>query len=288
MPEGGRLNPGDTINAPSGIVIPGEQTDDPITPQDDRLPRKERGFFTNPGSPNTDFDQDGTPDTSDPEPQNPNVPRASSDPPPPSNEPAPSEGEQEVDQVRENYDDFLEQPENAGYRDRLTAVEEKYRRAAEMEDAAATDPDVGYEQDRLLSEADSELQQLRNEIEQAWWSSLSQAEQQLFGSPHSADIDEIKEYMKQWSSGSFEQDAQTYEEGIARTIIHHANEKGYSDPLEYMRDASDFDKSKAVRTPSDPTQFRNDDTAVWRNPDTREFIVEDKEGKIRTYGFNPY
>lgn len=39
MPEGGRLNPGDKANAPT-IVIPGEQTDDPITPQDDRLPRK--------------------------------------------------------------------------------------------------------------------------------------------------------------------------------------------------------------------------------------------------------
>lgn len=83
MPVGGRLIPGDTVNAPSGIIIPGQEEDDPNTPADERLLRKEPGFFTDPGLPNRDFDRDGTPDTSDPEPQNPNVPIASSEPPPP-------------------------------------------------------------------------------------------------------------------------------------------------------------------------------------------------------------
>lgn len=113
MPEGGRLIPKDAVKAPT-IVIPGQEQDDPNTPADERILRKGDGFFTNPGGPNTDFDQDGTPDSADPEPQNPNVPRANGEPPAPSNESAPSEGEQEVDQVRDNYDDFLEKPENAG------------------------------------------------------------------------------------------------------------------------------------------------------------------------------
>jgi hypothetical protein len=96
MPEAGVLNPGDKINAPT-IVIPGEETDDPNTPADERLLRKEHGFFTFPGTNDFDYDADGTADSADPEPQNPSVPTASSgssgsssDPsstPPDSNEP---------------------------------------------------------------------------------------------------------------------------------------------------------------------------------------------------------
>ena len=96
MPEAGRLIPGDKVNAPT-IVIPGQETDDPNTPADERILRKEPGFFTWPGLPDFDYDADGTADSADPEPQNPSVPTASSgssgsssDPssnPPDSNEP---------------------------------------------------------------------------------------------------------------------------------------------------------------------------------------------------------
>lgn len=101
MPQAGVLNPGDKINAPT-IVIPGEETDDPNTPADERLLRKEHGFFTFPGLPDFDYDlipdesdpdddDDGTPDSSDPDPQNPLVPEASNDPSsPPPEPPSPS------------------------------------------------------------------------------------------------------------------------------------------------------------------------------------------------------
>jgi hypothetical protein len=302
MPQAGVLNPGDKINAPT-IVIPGEETDDPNTPADERLLRKEHGLFTFPGNPDfdkdgipdasdSDDDNDGTPDTNDPEPYNPNVPTASSNPP---NENTPSKGEQAVNQVRESYEDFIEKPENASYGERLNTIEEKYKRSAAMEDEATTDPDVGYEQDRLLAEADAEMQQLENEIGEAWYASLSQAERQLFDIERytQTQIDQIQKLAKQWSPGTFQQEAQTYEEGVAKSIIYHANDKSYSDPLEYMRDASRFNESKesnrAVRrNPTDPVQFRSDDTARWQDLNTGEFIVVDREGKIRTYGFNPY
>jgi hypothetical protein len=88
MPAGGLLNPGDKIKAKT-VIIPGQETDDPNTPADERLLKKQSGFFTFPGIP--DFDKDGIPDatdldndndgivnTNDPAPRNPNVPFASS------------------------------------------------------------------------------------------------------------------------------------------------------------------------------------------------------------------
>lgn len=86
MPKGGVLNPGDKNSAPT-IIIPGQEQDDPNTPADERLLKKDTGFFTAPGLPDfdrdgypdqndPDDDNDGTPDTNDSEPHNPNVPVA--------------------------------------------------------------------------------------------------------------------------------------------------------------------------------------------------------------------
>lgn len=45
-----------------------------------------------------------------------------------------------------------------------SSAEDNYKRAAAMEDKAAVDPNVGYEQDRLIMEADADLAQLKNEL----------------------------------------------------------------------------------------------------------------------------
>ncbi len=84
------------LNAPI-IVLPGLEQDDPNTPQDDRLPTKKPDFFTNPGRDDFDYDADGIADSADPEPQNPNVPKASdnSSNPPPSNADEPLDTSQE-------------------------------------------------------------------------------------------------------------------------------------------------------------------------------------------------
>lgn len=280
------FRPGDTVNAPPTIVIPGQNTDDPNTIEDDRrlktvpapytpLPDYDHDLDGDPNPSDPDDDNDGKPDTSDPEPFNPHVPQASSD------TPNQSEGEQAVGEIREKYEDFLEKPENDPFEVRLDAIEEKYRQAAQEQDE--------IERDWLNMEAGDELQQLENEIGEAWRSSLSQAEQQLFDIENrtQADIDEIQSRMQDWSPGTFEQQAETYEEGIARSILYHANDKGYSDPLEYLRDASNFNEKNAVRTPTNPAEFRDDGTARWENLNTGEFIVKDNKEKIRTYGVNP-
>lgn len=299
MPVGGTLDPGDSVKAPE-IGIPGQEWDNPNTPLDDRRFKSIPEEYPRPTFP--DFDHDGDPDETDAdddndgfldpydlELRNPYVPRASSEPPPPPEDDRveQSDGERAVSEERQSQGDFLEKPGNEAFQNRLDRIEDKYKRAAEMEEEAATDPDAGFEQQRLIDEANAELQQLREEIKQAWWSSLSIAEQQLFGSVNSGDIDEIRSYMEQWSPATFEQDAQTYEEAVARNIVYHANDKGYSNPLEYLRDASNFDTARAVRTPTDPTQYREDDTARWENPNTKHFVVVDKKGRILTYGKNP-
>lgn len=89
MLQGGLLDPGDQINAPT-IVIPGQETDDPNTPADERLLKKESGFFTFLGNP--DFDKDGIPDTTDPDDDNDRVPDASDLDPHNSNVPSPPPG----------------------------------------------------------------------------------------------------------------------------------------------------------------------------------------------------
>lgn len=289
MPVGRILNSGDKVNAPR-IAIPGQEIDNPNTVGDDRRLKTVPGqkaiplepdfdHDDDPDSSDSDNDNDGTPDTSDPKPRNPYVPTASSQPPTPPEDDTPeqSEGEKDVSKVRESYGDFLEKPGYEGYDRRLNVIEEKYKRAAAMEDEAAVDPDVGIEQDRLLREADRELQQLQGEIGEAWWSSLSQYERQLFNNRPQAEIDEIQRLMQQWSPG-------TFTGGVADSIVYHANKYGYGDYLEYLRDASNFDKSKADRIPHEG--FREDSTVRWEIRSTREFLVEDQNGEMRTYGFN--
>ncbi len=298
MPVGGTLDPGDSVKAPK-IGIPGQEWDNPNTSLDDRRFKSIPGEYPRPIFP--DFDHDGDPDETDAdddndgfldpydaEPRNPYVPRVSNDPPPPPEDDRTnqSDGERAVSEERQSQGDFLEKPGNEALQNRLDKIEDQYKKAAGMENEAATDPNVGFEQQRLIDEADAELQQLKNEISQAWWSSLSQAEQQLFGSLDSGDIDEIRSHMEQWSPGTFEQDTQTYEEAAAKSILYHANDKGYLDLLKYLRDASNFDTARAVRSPRNSSEFRNDDTAKWDNFNTGEFLVVDTNGKILTYGVN--
>lgn len=76
MPAIGAFKPGDTIDVPK-ILIPGQETDNPNTLGDERQLRTVPEPYTLP-----DYDQDGSPDEAAPEPQNPSVPTASSDPPP--------------------------------------------------------------------------------------------------------------------------------------------------------------------------------------------------------------
>ncbi|HBY75536.1 MAG TPA: hypothetical protein DEG47_00640 [Cyanobacteria bacterium UBA11148] len=164
--------------------------------------------------------------------------------------------------------------ENPELAQRLRELESKYQRIAAMDEAAEADPFVGLEQDNLKLEADEELKGLEEEL--SWLGSLSRYERQLFEGRSQAEIDEMRELMELWSSANFPD--------VAASILHHFRKKGYTDALEYLRDAANFDKSRATRFPRQG--FRDDDTVKWEIKDTGEYLIEDTEGKIRTYGFN--
>jgi len=290
MPVGGTLDPGDSVKAPK-IGIPGQEWDNPNTPLDDRRFKSIPGEYSRPIFP--DFDHDSDPDETDAdddndgfldpydtEPRNPYVPRASNDPPPPPEDDRTnqSDGERAVSEERQSQGDFLEKSGNEALQNRLDKIEDKYKKAAGMENEAATDPNVGFEQQRLIDEADSELQQLKDEISQAWWSSLSQAEQQLFDIENrsQADIDEIQMHMKQWDKGTYDD--------VAHSILDHSSRKGY-DPLEFLRNVSNFDKSQAERIPEVGVGEKG--TVRWEIRRTGEYIIETPDGQFVTYGFNP-
>ncbi len=179
--------------------------------------------------------------------------------------------------IRTKYANVLKQPDNSNLAERLQQIEDKYREAAKIEEDAINDPLAGLDADNLRLKADSELQELDAELGEAWLRSLSPYEKQLFYGRSDAEIDEMQQLMEQWSPG-------TFQEGVAQSLVYHAKAHGYNDYLEYLRDASGFDKSRADRIPHEG--FRDDDTVRWEIRNTGEFLVEDKDGKIRTYGFN--
>lgn len=176
------------------------------------------------------------------------------------------------DELGVQFAELLE--ENPELAERLRELEGKYQRIAAMDEAAEADPFVGLEQDNLKLEADEELKGIEEEL--SWLGSLSRSERQLFEGRSQAEIDEMRKLMELWSPATFDD--------AAENILYHFPRKGYSDPLEYLRDAANFDRSGAIRYPRQG--FRDDDTVRWSIPNTGEYIVEDNKGKIRTYGFN--
>ena len=91
-----------------------------------------------------------------------------------------------------------------------------------------------------------------------------------------AEIEEMQRLMKCWSQGTFP--------GVAESIVYHSNKYGYSEFIEYLRDASNFSRVRAARTPSEG--LRDDGTVRWETMNNREFIVVDEQDKVLTYGFN--
>lgn len=186
-----------------------------------------------------------------------------------------SEGQEAVLRIREIYREFLAKPENADLVNRLNAISQKYRRIAEMEVNAEADPLTGLDCENLLMEAETELEELSNQIKAACEFNLSLSERQLFERRSQNEIDEMQELMKQW-------EPPTYAD-VAESILDHSFRKNY-DPLEYLRNASSFDKSRAVRIP----RFGSSElgTIRWEIRSSGEYLIETPEGKIVTYGFN--
>ena len=187
----------------------------------------------------------------------------------------PSEEGEIIRQIGETYKEFLAKPENADLANRLNALARKYQRIAEMESEAEIHPFVGLERENLLREAEAELEELSSHIKEAFELNLSLSERQLFEGYTQDEIDEMQELMQQWSPATYAD--------VAASILDHSLRKDF-DPLDYLRRASRFDKSKAVRIP--PLGSSDAGTVRWEIRKTGEYRIESPEGKIVTYGFN--
>ncbi|MFE1748033.1 hypothetical protein [Coleofasciculus sp. H7-2] len=186
-----------------------------------------------------------------------------------------SEDQELIDQVREIYGAFLEKPENTDLANRLSALSEKYRRVAEMEVNAEANPFVGLDRENLLMEAETELEELSSQIKEVYELNLSPSERRLFEGRTQGEIDEMQELMKQWSPATYAD--------VAASLLDHSFRKNY-EPLDYLRNASRFDKSKAVRIPRLGSSEVG--TVRWEIRSTGEYLIETPEGKTVTYGFN--
>jgi hypothetical protein len=185
------------------------------------------------------------------------------------------EDQEAIRQIHEIYGAFLAKPENADLANRLSAIAEKYRRVAEMEANAEANPFVGLDRENLLMEAETELEELSSQIKEANELNLSPSERRLFEGRTQDEIDEMQELMKLWSPATYAD--------VAASILDHSFRKNY-DSLEYLRNASRFNKSKAARIPRIGSSQVG--TVRWEIRSTGEYLIETAEGKIVTYGFN--
>lgn len=185
------------------------------------------------------------------------------------------EGLEAIRQICEIYGVFLAKPENTDFANHVSALAEKYRRVAEMQANAEVNPFVGLERENLLMEAEAEFEELSIQIKEAYELKLSPSERQLFEGRTQEEIDEMQELMRLWSPATYAD--------VAASILDHSFRKNY-DLLDYLRNASRFDKSKAVRIPRIGSSEVG--TVRWEIRRTGEYLIETPEGKIVTYGSN--
>jgi hypothetical protein len=91
------------------------------------------------------------------------------------------------------------------------------------------------------------------------------------------EASEIKQYLLEWSAGTYA--------SVAHSILNHSERKGF-DPLRYLRKAHNFNRKSAKRVPK--SGYRVDDTAVYRRGNEFLIVRPDQYGveKIVTYGVN--
>jgi len=151
---------------------------------------------------------------------------------------------------------------------RLDALKERARNG---------DIDAAYEAAEKEPELRQQIEDLEMDLTEAQaMLDLSPSEQELFENRTPEEIAEMRELMELWDEGTYPD--------VAESILDHSARKGY-DPLQYLRDAGAFSRRKSGTTTV--TDWRDDNTRLWNNHRTREYLVEDTGLKIRTYGVNP-
>lgn len=184
-----------------------------------------------------------------------------------------------LNNIVDNFKNVLANSDNFDLREKADEIKRMLITLTNLENHALISQNIedSFSAQELLEIITREIEQLTEELEQAKIFQWTQFDRQIFAQYTEEEITEIQQLMTLWSMGTYS--------SIAQSIIDHTYRKDYDDNfLEYLRHASNFDKTKARRIPSGG--FRDDDTVRWENPHTGEYLIEDNLGKIRTYGTN--
>ncbi len=182
-------------------------------------------------------------------------------------------------EILDTFNTILENPDNFDLLQKVNNIKKIIINLNNLENKALISQDINdifYTQE--LSEIIiREINEIKRELEISKKCKWTQFDRQIFIEYTEEEIKEIQQLMILWS-------ARTYS-SVAESIIDHTYRKNYENNyLQYLRDASKFDKTKARRIPS--IGFRDDDTVRWENIQTGEYLIEDNFGKICTYGTN--
>ena len=181
--------------------------------------------------------------------------------------------------ILDNFKSILTNPDNFDLWEKAEQIKGMLTTLTNLENQALISQNIedSFSAQELIEIITREIEQLTKDLELAKKLKWTQFDRKIFAQYTEVEIAEIQKLMTLWNMGTYS--------SIAESIIDHAYRKDYEDNfLEYLRDASNFDKTKARRIPS--LGLRDDDTVRWENYQTGEYLIEDNLGKIRTYGTN--
>lgn len=184
-----------------------------------------------------------------------------------------------LQEILDTFKLILENPDNFDLLQKINDIKKMLTKLDSLENKAFISQDINdiFSTQELSEIILREINHIERELHKVKIYKWTQFDRQIFREYTEEEIKEIQQLIMLWS-------ARTYS-SVTESIIDHTHRKNYENKyLQYLRDASKFDKTKARRIPS--IGFRDDDTVKWENLQTGEYLIEDNFGKICTYGIN--